>query len=94
MFSKVKGGKVMSDGDGVLAMAVFASFLQWAASQPNAEVLLTQMTLVNSALAGVDVDRGAARMAALSLAEAAQYGPTPEVMVPVFDMMAEALALG
>jgi hypothetical protein len=86
----VKGEKGMSD-ESVLAAVFFANFLQWVASQPNAGVLLTQLTLVNNALVGVDEDREGARTAALSLAEVAQYGPNPDVMVRTFDLMAEAL---
>jgi hypothetical protein len=78
--------------ESVLAAVFFANFLQWAASQPNAEALLTQLTLVNGALVGVDEDRSAARIAALSLSEVAQYGPNPEVMVRTFSLIAEALA--
>jgi hypothetical protein len=38
--------------DDLLAMAVFGRFLDWAASQLNAETLPTQLTLVNSVLLG------------------------------------------
>jgi hypothetical protein len=89
-WGKKGGGEMVS---GLLEEAVFGSFLQWLMSWPNAEGLLTQLKLVEDALSGEVVDRRAAREAARCLGEVAQDGPFSEVIVCVFDMLAEAFTL-